>query len=942
MKTQIQDIIDRGDKTAIIPFLQSLPKEKRKELVPIIKREEKKYRSYEIRQQPGIWDKVEILRIAGFICYEGTDAKGLRPWDLPKMETLEELLEWHSPAWFSDLVNTAEVFYERTYSRVVRWQDRGFIQLDPQAIPNIMADSIIYWNRESRQTIYTTEELEKYPVTLDEHIWYFFQYPSTIDSADKRTCKDIDYKKETGNWCYTFKKYIRQGRLDRMRVLRECLMVVNRNFNKTQTGWFMTLLSSLEPTTEELLSLQDELFATLTSIHSKPINTTLNYFKKLYTYPEFQRENLIPYFPALLNSEVKSIVQVALGLIEGLLKSGTTHSEELCAYTCNAFLSKDEAVQKKAAEIIVKYASDPNTIKEAMLPVSDNLLMSIKPLLKDYLPDNLNALNNDSIDDQTGIDDDTVSVSPLVSNENQIPRMQSFEDFAFFISQALDASEVHHLDLLMNALPVWGNQVTEDTLILLEPAFQKVFRQITRGNIPLEGIVLDLVYSYMLFLEKKYPKAFEKLSKQKQKAVELEKERINRSERYKGLLKRFENLNVSFCLSGFQQIGIYALNKLIHNDTLPLLSTPTHLPTWIDPVVLVNRMSAYQENKQEPNDMDLQLALQRCALDNTSEALALAKIKLNGELKELMLFFLDPNAAPKGKYEHPAWWMTAGITRSPGIRFPEFSSFGFTIPDDYLYVTHQWESYTKHYMAYGSYNSEKGGYDRYPATRAALQTSTPEYTNTKQPYDLFMQYLFNTDLHHIEYILLAAPYLPDDIYGDIMLRLSAWSYVWEVAEQELATTGISIMQQLHTPFREMHYFLLAGCLLASHKTARDYAVQIWIDRVSTDSIDNSRVGKAIGKMETLELAPLKRFTDILSSNMIGISKRHNKAALELVEAIFPELTAEPIKNVKKLLELYSELLALNNVKASSERTPRLNDWLNEGSLKKIVKQLLNS
>ena len=40
-----------------------------------------------------------------------------------------------------------------------------------------------------------------------------------------------------------------------------------------------------------------------------------------------------------------------------------------------------------------------------------------------------------------------------------------------------------------------------------------------------------------------------------------------------------------------------AFNRIKDYNTLPLLSTPTHRPAWIDPSVLVSRLSAYQKKR---------------------------------------------------------------------------------------------------------------------------------------------------------------------------------------------------------------------------------------------------------------------------------------------------------------------------------------------------------
>ena len=43
-----------------------------------------------------------------------------------------------------------------------------------------------------------------------------------------------------------------------------------------------------------------------------------------------------------------------------------------------------------------------------------------------------------------------------------------------------------------------------------------------------------------------------------------------------------------------------AFNRIKDYNTLPLLSTPTHRPAWIDPSVLVSRLSEYQKKGIKP------------------------------------------------------------------------------------------------------------------------------------------------------------------------------------------------------------------------------------------------------------------------------------------------------------------------------------------------------
>ena len=53
-----------------------------------------------------------------------------------------------------------------------------------------------------------------------------------------------------------------------------------------------------------------------------------------------------------------------------------------------------------------------------------------------------------------------------------------------------------------------------------------------------------------------------------------------------------------------------------------------------------------------------------------------------------------------------------------------------------------------------------------------------------------------------------------------------------------------------------------------------------------------------------------------------------------------ELPEKPIKDLKKLLEIYAEILSINNSKAEDERVLRLLDvWKGVANLKKAVQNI---
>jgi hypothetical protein len=152
---------------------------------------------------------------------------------------------------------------------------------------------------------------------------------------------------------------------------------------------------------------------------------------------------------------------------------------------------------------------------------------------------------------------------------------------------------------------------------------------------------------------------------------------------------------------------------------------------------------------------------------------------------------------------------------------------------------------------------------------------------------------------------------------------------------------IALLQQLYITWRdpgEMEYLLLGSCMLASSKTVAGIAAEIWMNAVSAGTIDSSKLGAVIGIHECIEMAPLKRLTDLISQQLFKVSNLHNLHLQLLIEAIFLQLGDEPVKGLKRLLEIYLELVTINNQPVGETLKTRLNVWSKSASLQKLLKQ----
>lgn len=952
----LAEILEQEQADKIIPFLKSLTDKERKALVPEIKKARKKYSEFVPKGNNsygavGTPAQFKILKICVFICSDINEAKKLRYWDVPVATTIDQLVEWYSPAWFSDYVNRTvnEEYVGYSYKEIMNWSEKGLVSPIPELIAKILPQVIYKAERTGNSNFYhfTPQALEEYPITLQTHIWYLFNYENPINWTGGYGLQKKDMQ-PNASWIGIFKTFTADKKLERLCVLKESLLAVNRNFNKTLTGWFVDLFIAMEPTESELLELQNELFGTLNSPQSKPVNNTLKLFAGICNSADFNYNEFIGNLPLLLSSETKSIVISALSIADKISKKLPDSREEICVHVCNAFLSKDETIQSKASKIIQQYGNFESVkLKETLSAFTDSLLVNTKKVLQSFLADRQVNIHATVVENKQ-----VVKVESLINSYNAIPTVNTIDELIFLASQAFDNNESYHIDLLPAALIKFNADLTAENIIQLEPAFQRAYKLVMSGGISTTGLFDNLLAIFFIdfgiFLKSRFENELKNVIKLHEKSKKEDEEGRKNWTWYKNHLCSLKKWNTEQSAQSYipmRQVLLTGLQKINSDNKLPLLSTPTHTPAWIDPCILIDRLTGYQKNGYKPDNMDFQLALSRCALDNTETALQLAKNKLSGEYKELISFLLDKDAKPKAPFSEPAIWMTAALTKTPEKTYAEFESFSFAkIPRPYLNGLFKWNTINETYLAYGNYNSAKKGYDRYKDIRQTIIVENQKgYDSSIDNTQLLCEHFIHTSKIRetdLSRAILHLPNNPAPILADVVARHMNSALYNEVTERNTVTAGIKTLDKLTIPFNEIIYLFMGTCMLNADKTIRAYAAEVWIDRVNKQTIASKEIGKVIGIHEKIEWGPLKRFTDLVISNMMNISKQHDLELEELFTACLLQLD-EPIKDLKKLLEIYFELLSINQSKIDNDINIKLTKWMENTTLKKACKQLLS-
>lgn len=862
----------------LLPYLQKLTAKERKELVSLLRPHK------DVAHKKG---NKGIYYAAALACCTRKQFQTFTEWyygDIPQLA--DEILAWYCPEWLSEHYNDERVWGALAYKCLLRWQLKGYLHPSDSLIARSLAIYPRKYDKEKKDYIFDLDFADSHPIILDEHIWKLFVADSSIHYQD-------NYRpKEEGVWTRIFKKYISSGQLSRLKVLKACLLTINYEFSRDNIGWFASLFTELKPTPEELLALQDELFGTFPGKYTKPVNRALDAIKTIADHPEFQVETFLTHLTVLLSSEVKATVQSTLMILAKIAAKHPNQQTTICTAVTLVFLNKDESIQTRAAKLIVQYG-DPTseTVRSAVNSYREVMLMSIKDLLKDYLEEHPRQVADAPTEE---------SIQPLdmYAKENRIQPIETVEDLIFFLSGVFDQNEPIHLDLLPEALIRLNPQINASHLPQFEIALQKAYAHSSGdpfwpryhhttkewiGNsfwgTGLFRRMLALFFiNYGQYLQQKYPVEGAFIG-------EMHKEALKATTRWDGKYFTTNYLKIApmhqwygmefDLLQPYIHILIQALEFIEKGISLPLLSTPTHAPAWIEPSVWEKRFNEYQQAGVSPDTMDLQLSLSRCT----------------------PYFEESPVYESLSAHCQTYSWKIAD-TKQADATYTERPVLEMLVPES------PWQSEHSLYSGIG---------------------------------DNIRRYISPEDAQYLCYMFPSMPAIP---YALLLKDRFEFAQMADAQTRDMLTDAIVALHQLKTAQNPATTLFLACSLLCSERNIRNYAAEIWMERTSHALINNTLLGQTLGWLISAEWAPVKRFTDMVTRTLLAVGQTYYVALEELLTSTLMQID-KPVTNLKKLLEIYNELLALNSSVPQPGLLSRLNTWGTEQSLKKIIRTILS-
>lgn len=979
LANELEDIVKK--EKDIIPFLKKLTPSDKKTIVPFLKKfKEKIFESYTVEKKTkwGISYTSEnthtekqraLVHKACFVCFNKTDIRKAF-FNVSSLSVsddyIENIIPWYTPKWYGDLINE-NIPWELSYEKTMQLSKKGLLEPSHELILNKLPNSIVEyeWKNNKRLNFYRPDVLLQHKETLNEHIWFLFEEESSINNYYNYLHLE-NYKGGNDIWIDTFSNLINENKLNRKKVLIATIYSSTKGFNKTLSGWFFDLLIKLDPTADEVLSLQNEFFAALNSPHSKVINTILKYFKVVANQKKFKHSVFIENASILLNSETKSVVNSTLMILDKIVKAHKTSKVSVCKKAAEALINVDEKIQLRAAKIIEKQG-DPKKqeLLEEIGLYTDNLFHTSKEVLKDYI------IADEEIEDYVH----EVEEAKFLIDENKLPNYETLDDLIFFVSQVIDNNEVYHIDLLLSYLPKINILLNKDNVIKLEPIFKRsldLSLSYDGWNSQIGSLESEAAYYLNDFAEilmKQYSVELQSFRKTKdQKIKKLKQDRYYNSH-YKENLKEIEHQTIPDYIYQIHHFLFIKSKSLIKRGlSLDLLSTPTHAPCWIDPVVLIDRIVSYQKSNEEINLYDFQIALGRLPLNEKPAEIAENIDRIKDEsIKEVLKYHFDLLEIQDSNISRPELWLQSVLSRNKEKEITYFQEY-LSNPLQKEKGSYSWDCKLRDHF-YKEYDYTKGKEVQKKMVRKELKFIDFNLQKTEsEPIISSIKSIFNKKKKPIkvssiyEYMhfkkqkyyttiqpnddvkfLLLSPNNPSMFLSNVIHNnLKESTFFDESSKKNMINLLKGLYEIWHRKdYKESTYLFLATSLLCSDKVARELVAEIWIKANSEQKVNNILFGEMVGKLESGEYAPIKRFTDLLTSNLFNVSKKHNEYLFDFLNAAIGHMNNTPIRGVKKLLEIFLELnYNFTDLEISPLTKEKLSEWKETKTLKPVIAKLL--
>ena len=700
------------------------------------------------------------------------------------------------------------------------------------------------------------------------------QYPELATRVIPHTAKYIDYVISSSlEWQKVFILLCKKNYFPDKSFITSFIEVLLNPWKKNVLDMYCRWIEGLVPTEEELLPSQHTLFALLTLDKSSLINFAMKCIAQISTDPDFDFQAFADNFalcftvPKIAKSQLIG-VEILEKYYQKQAPTNPNYREQLAVL----FTVPDVKLQEKVASLLTTYFNQEG-LPEVIAPYRDYLKGKAKDLLQS-LPSPNSSENSENSENSHS------SHSSHTFHTARAARTLTPEDLLFLLGDCLREPAAHTIDVFLEGLITLQDDFPADWAKSLSPYIKQLTKRVDKEEIPTDAILLGVLRALVdrrpLALDPKCSYTWEELCKKRKKLSE----------------KEFEAYTQDYYLGNARQVlpflfrkGQIVIDFILQHCHLPLLSTPTHLPFYIEAEVLVDKILQYEVQGKSPDLDDLIVACNRLLFTEVSAEAKEKARQLKGDYAKAIQYYLGLTDEIQLTDELLPLWAQITRIKHPDREFPEFAA---TSAKDILGVVKPF------LIDYGW--QENDGYKEFTFGYHTEWVGV-SYTDLKNtfPYRYYNANGGNSPISTIfEYKLSLNPHYPNAMLCDY---ISTWVTGNEVREIRNMSVPLEVLLRYDIRVRHSGWLYIGTALLFEKRPSRDLAYE-YICQAITRGEDLTYLKTYLAQALAWNFLPITRFIEFLDRPNPPAVKDFGIAVVKQYLSIVKE--DELPKNHKKL------------------------------------------
>ena len=738
---------------------------------------------------------------------------------------------------FMDFIHTPEGAYMITGAQLVFEQSPRSFSIE--ILLALYTEGMIPFNEEIFvKNLYDIEYSRTQEAKAAEVL---LQYPELATRVIPHTAKYIDYVISSSlEWQKVFTLLCKKNYFPDKSFITSFIEVLLNPWKKNVLDMYCRWIEGLTPTEEELLPSQHTLFALLTLDKSSLINFSMKCIAQISTHPDFDFQAFADNFALCFTvSKIAKSQLIGIEILEKYYQKQAPTNPDYREQLAVLFTVPDVKLQEKVASLLTTYFNQEG-LPEVIAPYRNYLKGKAQDLLA-----TLSQSESSTLSDRSASSDNSKNSYTPTSKTACAARTLTPENLLFLLGDCLREPAAHTIDVFLEGLITLQDDFPADWAKSLSPYIKQLTKRVDKEEIPTDMILLGVLRALIdkrpLALDPKCNYTWEELCKKRKKLSE----------------KEFEAYTQDYYLGNARQVlpflfrkGQMVIDFILQHCHLPLLSTPTHLPFYIEAEVLVDKLLQYEAQGKAPDLDDLIVACNRLLFKEVSAAAKEKARQLKGDYAKAIQYYLGLTDEIQLTDELLPLWAQITRLKNPDREFPEFET---TSAKDILGVV-------KPYLIDYGWHEDNGRKEfTFGHHTEWVEVS---YTDLKNafPYRYYNANGGSSPISTIfEYKLSLNPQYPDAMLCDY---ISTWVTGNEVHEIRNMSVPLEVLLRYDIRVRHSGWLYIGTALLFEKRPSRDLAYE-YICLAITRGEDLTYLKTYLAQALAWDFLPITRFIEFL-------------------------------------------------------------------------------